>query len=164
MGGTNDFWNNVPIGNIDDADTSTFYGALNTLVRHLITTFPGRFLYLATPIMGYRSQRRLDEGKAPFPYPKNNKGFSLDDYCEAIRKVAEKYSIPLLDLKRESGLCPLIDSEDTRLYSDGIHPNSAGYQQIAKVIHNFLEANYRQVNFYEQKHNRGTPFERASDK
>ena len=140
MGGTNDFWNNVPIGEIDSVDTSTFYGALNTIAQHILVNFQGAYFFLMTPIMGYRGNRT---GLAAFPYPKNSKGLSLDDYCEAIRKIAEKYSIPLLDMKRVSGMCPLIESEDQRLYSDGVHPNSNGYQQIAKTIKNFLETNYR---------------------
>lgn len=140
MGGTNDFWNNVPMGTIDDSDTTTFYGALNTIAKHIITTFPGSYFFFMTPIMGYRGHRT---GVAEFPYPANTKNLTLDDYCEAIRNVAEKYSVPLLDLKRVSGMCPLIESEDLRLYTDGVHPNAAGYKQIAKTIGRFLTANYR---------------------
>lgn len=140
MGGTNDFWNNVPMGTIDDSETNTFYGALNTLAQHIITTFPGSYFFFMTPIMGYRGHRT---GVAEFPYPKNSQNLTLDDYCNAIRNVSEKYSIPLLDMKKNSGMCPLIESEDLRLYSDGVHPNATGYQQIAKTIGRFLNANYR---------------------
>lgn len=143
MGGTNDFWNNVPMGTIDDSDTTTFYGALNTIAQHIITTFPGAYFFFMTPIMGYRSAARVEAGAAAFPYPTNSQDLTLDDYCEAIRNVAEKYSVPLLDMKRVSGMCPLIESEDNRLYSDGVHPNATGYQQIAKTIGRFLTANYR---------------------
>ena len=143
MGGTNDFWNNVPLGNIEDSVTTTFYGAWNRLLTHLITTSQGSFIFAMTPISAYRSANRIAEGKASFPYPKNNLGLTLDDYCEAIRKICLKYSVPVLDLKQVSGMCPMIDSEDYRLYSDGVHPNNTGYAQIGKIIINYLETNYR---------------------
>ena len=143
MGGTNDYWNSIEIGTINDKSTNTLYGCLNDLVEHLLVNASGKFIFLMTPIIGYRSSERISEGYASFPYPTNNKNLTLDDYCEAIRKVGEKYSIPVLDMKKNSGLCSLISSEDKRLYHDGIHPNSAGYEQIAKVVGNYLKTNYR---------------------
>ena len=143
MGGTNDYWNNVPLGNIEDSDTTTFYGAWNTLLKHMITTAPGAFIFGMTPPQAFRSAKRIAEGKATFPHPKNNLGLTFGDYCEAINKVCAKYAIPVLDLQNGSGMCPLIDSEDYRLYSDGLHPNNAGYEHIANIIKNYLENNYR---------------------
>lgn len=143
MGGTNDYWNNVEIGTISDTEINTFYGALNNIAEHLLTNAPDKFIFFMTPITGYRSDARINEGFASFPYPTNNKNFTLDDYCDAIRKVGEKYSIPVLDMKKVSGMCSLIPNVDNKLYHDGIHPNDEGYKQMGNVVKNYLTSNYR---------------------
>lgn len=142
MGGTNDYWNNVPLGTIGSTDTTTFYGALEYLVSTFITYKPGVFLFLMTPPQAYRSESRLDEGYAAFPYPKNNLGLSLDDYCEAIRKVCAKYSLPCLDLQKNSGMTPLIFTQDALYYHDGVHFNAEGYSKIGNIVYKFLLNNY----------------------
>ena len=96
-----------------------------------------------TPINGYRSADRIAEGYASFPYPTNSKNFTLDDYCEIVRKVGKALSIPVLDMKNISGLCPMIKENDVAFYYDGVHLNSKGYEKMAKTIANFLNENYR---------------------
>ena len=39
-GGVNDFGRNVPLGDIDSYDTSTFYGANNTILRDIVLFAP----------------------------------------------------------------------------------------------------------------------------
>lgn len=143
MGGTNDYWNGVEIGDVDSLNTFTFCGALNHLLEDMITKNPGAFIFFMTPPPAYRSADRIAEGFASFPYPTNVKGKTFDDYCEAIKKVCAKYAVPVLDLKHTSGLCPMIPSEDARLYHDGVHLNIDGYQHLGKIVSNFILAEYR---------------------
>lgn len=40
FGGINDFQHNVPLGTIEDQDPHSFYGALNTLIKGVVSMYP----------------------------------------------------------------------------------------------------------------------------
>ncbi len=64
---------------------------------------------------------------------------SLKKYIDIIREVAEYYSLPVLDLYRESGIQPEIDEVRAAFMPDGLHPNAAGHKMIADKLKAFLE-------------------------
>ena len=83
MFGINDSGNNCPIGTIDDADNTTFYGAWNVVLEYVITNFPYAHIGI---IVGPGMQ--TTQGKT---------------YAEAEIAVAKKWGIPYLNIQFESG-------------------------------------------------------------
>ena len=136
LGGTNDYGHgDAPIGTPEDTDVYTFYGALNHLYTYLLSTYPDAFIFVMTPT--HRT------GEAPKPAS----GFqpakpSLREYVGIIREVAEKYSLPVLDLYAESGINPTIPVLREKFMPDGLHPNDAGYEKLSYLVENFLRTHY----------------------
>ena len=64
----------------------------------------------------------------------------LKTYVEIIREVAEFYSLPLLDLYKNSGLQPRLPVIQEMYMPDGLHPNDAGYRVLAELVTNALKA------------------------
>ena len=73
--GINDSHNRIPIGNIDDMDPTTFYGAFNVALDYLTKNYP----------------------KAKIGIIVSN-GCETEDYPEATEQVAIKWGLPYLDL------------------------------------------------------------------
>ncbi|MFD0672395.1 SGNH/GDSL hydrolase family protein [Cohnella sp. GCM10027633] len=131
-GGTNDFRLNVPIGELGATgdisfDDCTFYGALRSAIEHMLTVEPTRRIALFTP---------LQRGNAPYDVNYvNAAGHRLVDYADAIARVGAMYAIPVYDAYRTSGITQL----NLRVYTlDGLHPNDAGYERIARTMIPFL--------------------------
>ena len=146
FGGTNDFANfNCALGElcnkgennerIANTDCDTFYGALHTLCNNLINRYPDKKIVMFTPI-----HREVFAGQKTEFQP-NNVGIYLYQYVNAVKEVAEWYSIPVCDLYSISGLQPN-NSNHKSLYfspSDGLHPKAEGHEVLARVIYNFLK-------------------------
>ena len=138
MGGTNDYWRNLPLGSITDTVNTTFYGALNNLCEALQTKYPEAFIYCAVPPMGYNPDNNFDMGT------KSNIG-SFFDMCNAIKEVADKYGIPYLDLPEELSINPRNTTVNTKYYSDGVHMNSAGQHMLAMAHRDFINRNILKI-------------------
>lgn len=133
FGGTNDFGHgSAPIGTPSDTDVYTFYGALNHLYTYLQTTYPDAFIFVMTPL--HRTNE--DDLHQPDMLP-------LRSYVDIIREMAEKYSLPVLDLWAESGINPNNPVMKERFMPDGLHPNDAGYARLADVAEAFLRSHGR---------------------
>lgn len=147
--GTNDFmyaW--CPIGSINDPDdgssNSTFYGALKTLCKGLITKYPDKCIFFTTPIK--RAQAFADgnggtytpDNIATTPYSKNKYGKTLMDYADIIKEVCGYYSIPVLDLNRESMLNPHIASQEYLFDESLTHPTAQGRKIMARRVAGWL--------------------------
>lgn len=136
FGGTNDFGHGVaPIGMRTDTDPSTFYGALNDLYSYLIDTYPHAFIFVMTPL------HRSHEEEASFN-TKNPNSLPLSDYVRMIREIAERHSIPVLDLFRDSGIYPIVRKVRDAYMPDGLHPNDLGHYKLAGLIEQFLKNHY----------------------
>ena len=102
FGGTNDFGHgDAPLGKFSDTTEYTFYGALHVLYKKLIEKYPAADIIVLTPL------HRLSENDTV-----NGIGLPcepLKKYVEAIREVAEYYSLPVLDLYKISGLQPAVE-------------------------------------------------------
>lgn len=130
--GNNDFTRSVPIGNPDDMDTKTFYGALNIMLSGLREKYPnGKFLYV-TPLRMWTYTHPLWE--MPVEYTSVNKvGKTLKDYRNAIINRCEYYEIPYLDIYNE-GLYGRTQKTRDSVYIDGLHPNDEGHRILASKI------------------------------
>ena len=133
FGGTNDFGHgDAPIGTMSDRTPYTFYGALHCLYTALIEKYPGVPIVVLTPLHRITEDIPTGDNK-PAPVA------TLKEYVNIIREVAEYYSLPVLDLFKESGLQPKIPVIQQKYVPDGLHPNDAGNEILAHKIARFLE-------------------------
>ena len=89
-------------------DTTTFYGALESLLKTAQAKYPSaKIVY----VIVHRTKRT-----------------QWPDYAEAIKAACEKWSIPCVNLMESGGLNSNIDAM-LNAYTDsvGVHPNEAGY-------------------------------------
>ncbi len=131
FGGTNDFGHgDAPFGTFDDRTENTFYGAAHTLCVKLIEKYPTATIVFMTPL--HRTSEAVTTNEIGLPCQ------PLKAYVEAIREVCEYYSIPVLDLYKVSGIQPRVEIIKTTYMPDGLHPNNAGAEKIAKLLKGFL--------------------------
>lgn len=135
MGGTNDYWNNLPLGQFGDTTYNTFYGALEVLISGMIAKYPDKLFYMVTPPHG-------DNGDNFTGETKSNAG-SMQDIADAVKTVCAKYSVPVLDLFNASNFYPSIAENYNAYYSDGVHLNTNGQKQLAQIHATYLLSHYR---------------------
>ena len=130
FGGTNDYGHGtIPLGSFDCDDIKTFYGGMHQLCRFLIKEYVGKTIVFMTPI------HRLQEGKIEG----SEVSCPLLSFVKAIREVCEYYSIPVLDLYKESGMHGNLWVWCEKYMPDGLHPNDLGHEIIAQKLQSFLE-------------------------
>jgi lysophospholipase L1-like esterase len=145
--GTND-WGQVGktlvLGTMGDTNgVNSFYGAVDSTLSQLISKYPtGTQIAVFTPIVRSSGGAWFDGA--------NSAGVTLSQISDAIIQVCKKYSIPCLDLYRNSAplapwnatnkstyFCPPSGTIDVP-NGDGLHPNDAGHKILADKILSFL--------------------------
>ena len=122
--GVNDGRLNVPLGTRASADTTTFAGALGTLIQKIYTDNKACRILVLTPI-----QRLLVNSWGS--YTQNQNGNTLEDFAKMCIDVANYYGTPCVDLFHNSG----INSSNLSIITfDGVHPNNQGYNHMANAI------------------------------
>ncbi|MCT0193862.1 GDSL-type esterase/lipase family protein [Lactiplantibacillus plantarum] len=124
QGGTNDWGANMPLGTLGDTTTTSFYGAVDYLIKQAFTNLSTTQLVFLTPT--YRSDMASDKNA------KNGQGATLTDYIQAIKAVCAKYNVQYIELGAVTGIYPWINGGS--LTVDGLHPNEIGHQRIARAI------------------------------
>ena len=133
FGGTNDFGHgDAPLGDMTDRTPYTFYGACHTLIEKLIEKYPDSLIVFMTPIHRCSEDNPRGDGNKPERGP-------LKRYVEIIKEVTEYYSIPTLDLWSCSSIQPKNPIIKEKYCPDGLHPNDAGHEIIAKRLAGFLQ-------------------------
>lgn len=128
MAGVNDFSVSTPLGKYGDSDTSTVYGSIDFIARTLIARNPNSFVFFMTP---------YKKGDCTV---KNAKGYVLLDVAVAVKEVASKYNIPVLDMYQD-GKYEVYGMYDEN--SDKLHPNQKFVTMYtAPQIVRFIRANY----------------------
>ena len=142
FGGYKDLWsNNTKLGTIEDTDTNTIYGALNTLATYLLMNHPKTIIVFFT-MLHWTWERDGSTDNAP--YVKNQNGVTTELINQAIRDVCAKYSIPVIDLEKNSGIFPGTFDQTSNTATkfphfsyytyDGLHLNERGHQKISNLI------------------------------
>ena len=126
--GTNDHGNNIEIGEWGDETEKTLYGAMKILCEGMLTKWLGKKIGFILPLP--------KNNGADYSYPNE----SFTPYINCIEDVCKRYSIPVLDLYRGSGLAPKIETVKGALMPDGLHPNKKGHELISFKIQRFLES------------------------
>ena len=131
FGGTNDYGHgDAPLGTIGDETPYTFYGALNLLTEYLLAKFNNRKFCYVLPLPRYNENS---------PYGENGckkSGYPLSAYRQAIKEVAEKHDVEVVDLS-DSFPTPTKNTGD-EFTADGLHPNSKGHRIIADRLYEYL--------------------------
>ncbi len=130
FGGTNDYGHgDAPLGSFGCKTNDTFYGALYALSVKLIEKNPLARVVIFTPL------HRVAEDE---PHKKPDGYHVLAEYVDAIRKNAEYFSFPVLDLYAVSGIQPEIPAICAAYTADGLHPNDAGYEKLFGIIDAYI--------------------------
>ncbi|MBO5292761.1 MAG: SH3 domain-containing protein [Lachnospiraceae bacterium] len=121
LGGTNDFYYNIPLGTDQDRTYFSFYGAMHMLCSRLKMVYPDSDIVFMTPL------HRVDEfGEI------NQNGNTLEEYADVIMQVCSEYDIPVIDLYHEDRLNFGTNKE---LYMpDGLHPDDLGQMAIGYYV------------------------------
>ncbi|HIE4322308.1 TPA: SGNH/GDSL hydrolase family protein [Serratia marcescens] len=140
--GTNDWGqvnNSKPLGSFLDTGTATISGCINTCLLGIITKFYSKKVGVFTPL-----PRLNNWGSNAAP---NAVGYTLEQLSELIKRYADHYSIPCLDLYHDSNLPVYVPAANTYYFTypggsapDGLHPNDAGHIVMAAKIQAFLES------------------------
>ena len=119
------------LGNPSDATTDTICGCMNETFKRLFERIPGAKVGVVLP--------------CPWGnYPPTISDNAMAKYSEALREVAKRYSIPVLDLYYESNMRPW-DETFRELYykrDDGnsVHPDEDGHKILANKFKMFIQS------------------------
>ncbi len=128
-GGVNDYWNKVPMGEIttdytSTLDTTTFYGALETMCRNVLDKFKTQKIVFVT-------YHKI--GNIYYTYNSSvGERHTFKEYLDAIYKVMNKYSIPVIDINSKGRFNTALDyyKNNYTNNSDGVHPTTTGYEKF----------------------------------
>ena len=128
FGGTNDYGHgDAPFGTFDDRTRDTFCGAMHELCQTLLTRWPEAEIVFITPLHRSGENNRTANYKPV-----------LKEYVDAMRRILEYYSIPVLDLYANGRLQPAVEVIKEKYLPDGLHPSDAGNALLADRIIAFL--------------------------
>ncbi len=127
MGGVNDYMLNLPLGILGDTTTNTVFGGLDVIAKYLTTNFSSSFIFFMTP---------YQYGTYGAP---NSQDYSLLDVANAVKQVASKYNLLVLDMFEEGGF----ENEFGTDRTDGLHPGQQFFiDYTAPQIVQFIKDNY----------------------
>lgn len=133
MGGANDKRLDVPIGQNSDEVVTTFKGALNILIKGLLTKYPGKKILFMT------NYNRTQDA--------NNIGLHDIDYVDAMIEMCALYGIPCYDNYRKCGISWKTNIQtswcDEGVYEGGSinrHLSPAGYEFLVPVYETLLKS------------------------
>ena len=136
--GPND-WRGCPLGVLGDRNESTWYGAVDKVCRTISQRTSARAFFITSTTGAFQLQADFDESKRRDLYETNTHGHKYIEYVNAVKEVAQHYSIPVCDVFGESGLGSYHMNDKT--LSDHIHLTDLGGDIWGNHIANFL--NYK---------------------
>ena len=135
-----EYWNNVYMGIKERVPTSSnvnFAGAYNDLIAKIREYNSLASIILITPMhRPYYTNTFLSGLYLPSAQAQNKANEYLQDYVDAIRKIGEFYSFPVVDLWSDSNLNSCFSDINNKYFMDEEHPNQAGHEIIAKILIN----------------------------
>ena len=134
FGGTNDYGHgDAPLGKMTDRTDDTFYGAMHNLCKALIERYPNSLIVIMTPMHRTNEESLVNERGV-------RNVATLKEYVYAEKQVAEYYRLPILDMYAMGYLNPNVPIIKKIYMTDGLHPNDAGHELIAKRLLGFLNS------------------------
>jgi len=133
--GTNELGNKVVLGEKDSIDKTTFNGAINYVIKTLLTKYPKLKIYLFTPI--YRTKLGTSGFEDGLTYKASN-ALGLLDYVNVVIERGQERGCPVYDAFRNMGINYY---NSTYYLADGLHPNDIGDTRLANEYSKFLISN-----------------------
>lgn len=135
FGSFNDLYPIMEIGSHSDTGTNTICGCINTTIDNIISNAPDAVIgvILPTPWDVFYGDNNLSDNSHNNPVT----------YINAIKKICNERSIPVLDLYYKSNLRPWDETFRTTYYrssDDGVHPNTLGHQRISSQVSEFIKS------------------------
>ena len=126
-GGVNNYAFGRPLGSLEDTASTTFYGCLRNMCRHLMHCHANSTVFFITLLAAHRTK-----GTELFD--------NINPYRNAIYEVATQYGFSVIDgsqLGLDSDVCYdfLI-----RYIFDGYHPTADGHELVAKDLYQLLKS------------------------
>ncbi|MBQ4327577.1 MAG: SGNH/GDSL hydrolase family protein [Clostridia bacterium] len=130
--GANDSFRKAPLGGVNDQDVSTFCGAWNVVLRHLITNMPYAKIGIIIPSF-----------------------CASPAYPDCVRRMARKWGIPYLDLEEDFSVPltravkyrPELCDEARELRNRAFavsdkngHPNLKAHEGLSTIVENFMRS------------------------
>ena len=138
MGGTND--NAVPIGTWESTDIGTFFGALNILIKGLLSEYAGKPIIIMTPIQPATDYAtNVADAKSALLEKSPTDTLTRQLRAEAIKLKCAQYGVTCIDLFNTSGIS---GTDDNRVYyrpNDTLHPSALGQNAIRTMLKPVLE-------------------------
>ena len=132
FGGTNDHGHgDAPFGKFGDETPETFCGALRCLTVKLLSRYPNKRVVFFTPL------HKLGESAGAHA---SKDGKVMEEYVKGIRRNAEYFSLPVLDLWATAGMQPAVPIINETYFADGLHPNDFGHERLFKIIDGFIKS------------------------
>lgn len=138
FGGTNDYGHgDAPFGKIGDKERTTFCGAVDYLINKIRELYPSAKLVLVAP------GHRFDDGTMP-PVDKLQRlgieGRPLEDYVDAMVRIAKSYYVPILNLLEKLDIDPKKPEDREKYTRDGLHYNDLGHVKLGECVAQFLKS------------------------
>ena len=151
-GGTNDAWDNAPVGKMTEGfgasntyDVTTFAGGLEQIFAYIREQNPDAMVGYVINFKFINASKGATvsipngDKKPTMGYRLNN----MEDYVEMTKKICDKWGVPYVDLYSIDELTTALHPESKGTYSnvylsDFIHPTSAGYDIIYPYIEEFM--------------------------
>ncbi|MBQ3977435.1 MAG: SGNH/GDSL hydrolase family protein [Bacteroidales bacterium] len=159
--GTNDFANDVPIGEWYEVkpeettatlgypatkflrmkrtpymDNKTLKGRINIAVSTLKSMFPEKQIVILTPIHRGFSTFGPQNIQPEESFP-NRLGYYFSEYADVVKEAGNVWGIPVIDLNSLSGLNPMVEEQVVYFSNpetDKLHPNGKGHERIARTL------------------------------
>jgi len=128
----------LPLGQLSDSGIGTSYFAdCKAVVEKLLAKYPNKPIgFITAPPRGFMQDRGTTHGVDGWYQP----------WSEVLKTVCAHYSLPCLDIYHNSGLRPWIAANNALYFAcdaspqgDGVHPNAAGQEILARRIAEFCK-------------------------
>lgn len=122
-----------------DFTNTTYCGAIEYMFKRILSEYSDK----KVGVIIAQKMGQLDVSTTDYTKENNNRRF----YFETLIKLCEKWGIPYLNLWDESNLNPMINSQyeygqvtsDGKMYTDGQHLTSKGYDYLAPKIEAWMK-------------------------
>ena len=109
----------IPIGADSDTVTTTYKGALNTIITKVINKYPTCHILLLSPF--------------------NRRG-TEKPYLTAMEEIAEKYNLMFFNNMKGSGICFQNDVQRAQYDLNlTLHPNDKGHERLSNIYESLLK-------------------------
>ena len=131
--GVNDVWHEINIDN--GVDTEKFEKIYTMLLDEIFEALPNLKLILMAPYVIEGSSTCNCEEK-PDRFERFRTG--VDEKIEAVKRIAKKYNLPLIELQPAFDEA-LLKAPGTYWAYDGVHPTVSGHEMIKRLWLNAFE-------------------------